>query len=189
VNDQESTQQETTTPADDTRISHKAAAVHLANELYAQALTQDNPAATLDDIADSLHEVMPAVFKTLGTDEQLAAALLPEVADRIWAFVVVAHARAEVGEGYEYVLDILADNVRHGRNPQAVRDEVPQVVAKLRAGRIVGRLWEARDAADGPWQKILDILLAAIDEGADPQAVVDQALALMARVRSEKPAA
>jgi hypothetical protein len=53
----------------------------------------------------------------------------------------------------------------------------------------VGRLWDARDAADGPWAQILDILLAAIDKGADPQAVVDQALGLMAKVRAEDTAA
>ncbi|MDX2829469.1 hypothetical protein [Streptomyces scabiei] len=174
---------------DDTRLTHKAAAVYLANELYTQALTQDDPAKTLDDIADALPDVMPAVFKATGTSEQLAAALLPEVADRIWAFVVVAHARAEVGDDYGYVLDVLADNVRHGRDPQAVRDEVPQVVAKIRASRIVGRLWEARDAAEGPWAQMLDVLLAAIEEGADPQAVCDQALGLMQQVRAEKTAA
>lgn len=177
----------TTDPhADEIRLTHKAAAVYLANELYAQALTQDNPAATLDDIADALNDVMPAVFKTLGTDEQLAAVLLPEVADRIWAFVVVAHARAEVGAGYEYVLDILADNVRHGRDPQAVRDEVPQVVAKIRASRITARIWEARDKADGPWAGILDIVLAAIEDGADPQAVIDQTVGLMNKAIAER---
>lgn len=164
---------------DDARITHQAAAIYLANELYGQALTSDNPAATLDDIADVLPELLPAVFKTLGTDKKLAAALLPEVADRVWAFTVVAHAKAEADPGYGYVFDILAENVRHGRAPQAVRDEVPRVVAKLRSSRIVGRLWEARDAADGPWAQMLDILLAEIDKGADPQAVVDQALGLM----------
>ncbi|MDX2858174.1 hypothetical protein PV338_18315, partial [Streptomyces scabiei] len=133
----------------------------------------------LDDIADDLAEVMPKVFAEMGTASDLAAVLLPEVADRIWAFTVVAHARAEVGDDYGYVLDILADNLRNGRDPQAVRDEVPRVVAKLRASRVLGRIWEARDAADGPWAKILDIVLETIEEGADPQAVIDQVVGLM----------
>lgn len=166
---------------DDTRLTHKAVAVYLARLLHDQALTEDNPAKTLDDIADSL----PEVFAEMGTAPDLAAVLLPEVADRVWAFAVVAHARAEVGEGYEYVFDILADNLRNGRDPQAVRDEVPRVVAKLRASRIVARIWEARDAADGPWAEILDIVLAEIEKGADPQAVLDQVLGLMAQVRAE----
>ncbi|MGW1669036.1 hypothetical protein [Streptomyces sp. NPDC002324] len=164
--------------ADDTHTTNKAVAVYLANQLYAQALKEDNPAATLDDIADAL----PAVFAEMGATDTL----LPEVADRVWAFVIVAYARAEVGDDYGYVLDILADNVRHGRDPQAVRDEVPRVVEKIRASRIVGRLWEARDAVEGPWTAILDILLAEIDKGADPQAVLDQAADLMHQARTEQ---
>ncbi|MDX3708763.1 hypothetical protein PV733_07215 [Streptomyces europaeiscabiei] len=174
---------------DETRLNHKAVAVYLARLLHDQALAEDNPAKTLDDIADSLPEVMPEVFAEMGTAPDLAALLLPEVADRMWAFTVVAHARAEVGDDYGYVFDILADNVRNGRDPQAVRAEVPRVVEKIRASRITARIWEARDAAEGPWAGILDIVLAAIEEGADPQAVLDQTLGLMERVRSEKTAA
>lgn len=162
-----------------TRLTPQAAAVYLARLLHDKALATSNPAATLDDIADGLPEVMPGVFADMGTAPDLAAVLLPEVSDRIWAFTVVAHARAEVGDDYGYVLDILADNVRNGRDPQAVRDEVPRVVAKIRASRITARIWEARDAADGSWAKILDIVLETIEEGADPQAVIDQVVDLM----------
>lgn len=133
--------------ADDTRLTYKAVAVYLANELHDHALKTDNPAATLDDIADDLPTVMPATFKALDTSEQLAAVLLPELVDRVWAFTVVAHARAEVGDAYGYVLDVLADNVRHGRDPQAVRDEVPRVVARLRIENAISTAVDAITAA------------------------------------------
>ncbi|MEH0627877.1 hypothetical protein [Streptomyces stelliscabiei] len=125
--------------ADDTLLSHKAVAVYLANELYAEVLKQDNPAATLDDIADAL----PDLFATMGATDTL----LPEVADRVWAFSAIAHARAEVGDAYGYVLDILADNVRHGRDPQAVRDEVPRIVARLRIENAISTAVDAITAA------------------------------------------
>lgn len=124
---------------DDTLLSHKAVAVYLANELYAQALKEDDPAATLDDIADAL----PDLFATMGATDTL----LPEVADRVWAFSAIAHARAEVGDAYGYVLDILADNVRHGRDPQAVRDEVPRIVARLRIENAISTAVDAITAA------------------------------------------
>lgn len=104
------------------------------------------------------------------------------VADRLWAFTVVAHAKAQAGDGFGYVFDVLADNLNNGADPQTVRAEVPRVAARV-------RIHQARATADGPWARILDILLAAIDEGADPQAVCDRALVLMAQVRAEKPAA
>lgn len=173
---------------DDTRLTYKAGAVYLANALYAQALKEDDPAATLDEIANDLPEVMTETFEETGTNEQMAAVLLPELVDRVWAFTVVAHARAEAEDGYEYVFDLMADGLKRGADAKTVRAEVPRVVEKLRASRITARIWEARDAADGPWAGILDIVLATIEKGADPQAVIDQVVGLMERVIDEKSA-
>lgn len=173
---------------DDTRLTYKAVAVYLANELYAQALKEDDPAATLDDISNDLPEVMTETFEETGTNEQMAAVLLPELVDRVWAFTVVAHARAEAEDGYEYVFDLMADGLKGGADAKTVRAEVPRVVEKLRASRITARIWEARDKADGPWAGILDIVLATIEKGADPQAVIDQVVGLMERVIDEKSA-
>ncbi|MDX3277869.1 GIY-YIG nuclease family protein [Streptomyces scabiei] len=168
-----------TLPASEAEGIRRAAFEEFTRAQLDERATAGTPSTPTGQQADDLAEVMPKVFAEMGTASDLAAVLLPEVADRIWAFTVVAHARAEVGDDYGYVLDILADNLRNGRDPQAVRDEVPRVVAKLRASRVLGRIWEARDAADGPWAKILDIVLETIEEGADPQAVIDQVVGLM----------
>ncbi|MEH0520537.1 hypothetical protein QBA38_16135 [Streptomyces stelliscabiei] len=168
-----------------TPLTYRAGGIYLANTLHTEALKKADPAKTLDDIADEL----PATFARMGTAVDLAAHLLPEVTDRVWAFAVIAHARAAADDGYEYVFDLMADALRAGGDPQTIRAEVPRVVEKLRASRITARIWDARDKADGPWAGILDIVLATIEEGADPQAVIDQTLGLMEQVQAEGKAA
>jgi hypothetical protein len=128
---------------DGTRLAHQAAAVYVANKIYDEAIATTNPAATLDDISDALPEVMPEVFKTMGTVSGLAEDLLPEVTNRVWAFTVVAHARADVGNGYGYVLDVMADSLRRGADPQAVRAEVPPIVKRLRIDHAIGEATSA----------------------------------------------
>lgn len=117
---------------DDTRLPYKAAALSLTRSLYDEALKTPNPAKTLDDIADSLAEVMPEVFNTVGIAPDLAKVLLPEVTDRIWAHTVVEHARAEAGDDYGWVFDLLADSLKQGGDPAAVRADVPRVAEKIR---------------------------------------------------------
>ncbi|WP_328441732.1 hypothetical protein OHA71_42705 [Streptomyces sp. NBC_00444] len=117
---------------DELRLTYEAAAVCIANATYDEALKQDNPAVAMDDICDALPDVMPEVFKEQGTAPDFAAVLLPEVADRLWAFTVVAHARADVGNDYGYAFDVMADALKRGVNTQAIRAEVPRVVERLR---------------------------------------------------------
>lgn len=120
----------------DDRLTHQAAAVLVARDMYAEALKQDNPAASLDDICDALPKVMPQVFQELGTAPDLAAALLPEVTDRVWAFTAVEHARAEAGDGYGYLFDYLADGLRKGADPHTIRKaalDAPKRIRELAA--------------------------------------------------------
>lgn len=117
----------------DTRITYLAASVYLTNKLHDEAMKQDDPAKTLDDIADALPEIMPGVFADMGTAPDLAAALLPLVVDRIWAFTVVEHARAAADPGYRYVFGILADGLRNGGDPASVRADVKRVTERFAA--------------------------------------------------------
>ncbi|MEH0642861.1 hypothetical protein QBB33_15565 [Streptomyces scabiei] len=172
---------------DEQRTNAMAAALYIARYGYKLAVASPNPAARLDDMCDTVAEVWDEITPRLpkkfaGADREFAETMRAAVADRLWAFTVVAHAKAEAGDSFGYVFDVLADSLNNGADPQTVRAEVPRVAARV-------RIHQARANADGPWAGILDILLAAIEEGADPQQVIDQALALMAQVRSEKPAA
>lgn len=121
---------------DDQRVEQRqtceAAAVHLANTLYDEARATSNPAATLDNIADALPEVMPEVFRVMHTSPDLAAALLPAVTDRVWAYAGVEHARAEAGDGYGYVFDLLVDNLRKGGDPHVARTTALDVPRRIR---------------------------------------------------------
>ena len=169
----------------DTPLTCKAGALYIATAAYTEALTTTNPAATLDDIADALPTVMPEVFAELGTASDLAAALLPEIRNLVWAFTAIEYARTEAADhGCGYLFDYLAELLKQGADPHHIRRDALAAPARLRAAHITARLWEARDKAEGPWAGILDILLAEIDKGADPQAVVDQVLGLMAQVRT-----
>lgn len=168
----------------ETSLTYRAVALYLATSVYDEARKTKNPAATLDDISDALPEVLPKVFKNQDTAPAQAATLLPEVTNFVWTFTVIEHARADIGDEYGYVLDILADSLKGGADPKAIRDDVPCVVKKLLDSGIVHRIQEARDEADGPWAEILDIFLNEIREGADPQAVLDRALVLMSQARA-----
>ncbi|MET7651537.1 hypothetical protein [Streptomyces sp. NPDC005486] len=117
---------------DEQRITYQAAAMYLANEVHDEAMKTANPAATLDNIADALPEVLPQVFKTMGTAPDLAAVLLPEVTDLVWAYTVVEHGRAEAG-GFGYVFGVLADNLKHGASPDTVRADARRVNQQLAA--------------------------------------------------------
>lgn len=120
-----------TRTADETHLTYKAAALFVANKVYDQALKTDNPAKALDDMCDALPEVMPQVFHTMGTAPALAAVLLPEVANRLWAYTAVEHARAEGGTDYGYVFGVMADALKDGADPQKIRAEVPRVIARV----------------------------------------------------------
>ncbi|MFJ2737696.1 hypothetical protein [Streptomyces sp. NPDC087317] len=125
---------EHTRPAGTDRITYQAAAVYVAARIHAAATMDPDPAATLDDIADALPEVLPQVFTIMGTDPGLAETLLPEVADRVWAYVVVEHARAEAG-CYGYVFELLADELKCGANPAAIRTQVPGILRRVHTAK------------------------------------------------------
>ncbi|GAB2960721.1 hypothetical protein [Streptomyces heilongjiangensis] len=118
---------------DATRITHKSGALYIATCAYTEALATKNPAATLDGIADSLNDVMPQVFATLGTSEELAAALLPEIKNLVWAFNAIEYARAEAAEhGCGYLFDYLAELLKNGADPQRIRTDALAAPRRLR---------------------------------------------------------
>ncbi|MGW2896818.1 hypothetical protein ACWDAO_19930 [Streptomyces sp. NPDC001212] len=113
------------------RATHQAAAVYVAAQIHAEATKNPNPAATLNNIADALPQVMPQVFTTMGTAPGLAETLLPDVTDRVSAYVVVEHARAEAGHDYGHVFELLTDALNRGANPAAIRTQVPDVLQHI----------------------------------------------------------
>ncbi|MFI9170487.1 hypothetical protein [Streptomyces lincolnensis] len=175
---------------DDTVLTYRAAALYLARETYAEALKQDDPAAALDDICDALPEVMPQVFQEKATDPALAKALLPELADRMWAFTAVEYARTQAAD-YEvgYLFDLFADALKNGADPKTIRTEALAMPKRLRDARVLSWIQESREETDGPWAEILDIFLGEIENGADPQAVVDRGLTLLRQASTERAAA
>ncbi len=122
-----------TTTATEERLTYQAAAVYVTGQIYDEAVKTSNPAATLDDIADALPEVMPDVFRAQGTSPDLAAVLLPEVTNRVWAFTAIEHARTEAGDGHGYLFDWLAEKLRAGADPHTVRTAALDAPGKIRA--------------------------------------------------------
>ncbi|TQE40256.1 hypothetical protein Sipo8835_00145 [Streptomyces ipomoeae] len=118
--------------SDDTRITYKAAAVYLAGKLYDQALKEASPVATLDDIANAIPEVMPEAFNAMGTAPGLAAVLLPEVTDLVWAYTAIEHARIEAGDGCDYLFDLLADGLKNGADPHIIRTDALAAPGRIR---------------------------------------------------------
>jgi hypothetical protein len=116
-----------------TRITYEAAAVYLAGNVYDEALKQDDPAKTLDDIADALPDTMTSVFKAMGTDREFREVLRPAVTDQIWAYTAIEYARAEAGDGYGYLFDWLVEKLRAGADPHAVRTAALDAPRRLRA--------------------------------------------------------
>lgn len=115
------------------RITYQAAAVYVAGKVYDEAVKQDDPAKTLDDIADALPDTMASVFRTMGTDPEFREALRPAVADQIWAYTAIEYARVEAGDGYGYLFDWLVEKLRAGADPHAVRTTALDAPRRLRA--------------------------------------------------------
>ncbi|MFC4500643.1 MULTISPECIES: hypothetical protein [Streptomyces] len=117
---------------DETRITYEAVAVYLAGKVYDEAVKQDDPAKTLDGIADALPDTMTNVFQTMGTDPEFREVLRPAVADQIWAYTAVEYARVEAGDGYGYLFDFLVEKLRAGADPHTVRATALDVPKRLR---------------------------------------------------------
>jgi hypothetical protein len=114
------------------RITALAGALYVANAVYTEALTTSAPAATLDNICDALPEVMPEVLGVLKTTPELTKVLTDAVADRLWAYTAVEHARTEAGDGYGYIFDLLADSLRAGSDAHEVRTTALDVPRRIR---------------------------------------------------------
>lgn len=122
---------------DEERITALAAAAYIAGCAYDEALRMDDPAKTLDNMADALPEVMPKVFATLNTTPDVAAVMLPAVTARVRAYGVVEQARTTWDPGYRYVADVLVDGLKKGADPDAVTTaalDVPRRIRELAEG-------------------------------------------------------
>ncbi|MFF1743881.1 hypothetical protein [Streptomyces mirabilis] len=131
----------------ESRLTYQAAALYVATAAYNEALTMPHPAATLDEMCDALPGIMPSISKVVDAGTEFAETLRAAIADRLWTFTVIAHARADAGDDYGYVLDVLADRLKRGADPQAIRGEVPRVVERLRIERTIAAAADAITAA------------------------------------------
>ncbi|MEH0578952.1 hypothetical protein QBA54_31785 [Streptomyces sp. B21-108] len=113
------------------RITALAGALYVTNAAYAEALTMPDPAATLDDICDAWPEIAPQVLGVIKATPEMTKVLVDAVADRLWAYTVVEHARAAADPGYRYVFGILADGLKKGGDPASVRADVQRVTELL----------------------------------------------------------
>ena len=112
----------------DERTRYVAAGLYAATCAYDAALTKPNPAATLDKMCDGLDEFMTEIMATVsktskvtGAHMEFAETLRASTADRLRAFAAIEHARAECGDGYDYIFGYLTDGVRKGHDPHVAR--------------------------------------------------------------------
>lgn len=139
-----------TVHAADERIACQAAAVFVANAAYKAALESNAPAKSLDNMCDALPEVMPQVIAVVKTGGEYAEVLKTAITDRLWAFTGIEHARAEAGAGYGYVFDLLADDLKAGRDPHLARKTALDVPKRLREIAEQARETPAPSASPNP---------------------------------------
>lgn len=115
-----------------------AAGLYFATCVYDEALRHPNPAAALDDMADGLAEIMTEVtatvskaFKVTGAHIEFAETLRTATADRLWAFAAIEFARAECGDGYDWLFGYLTDGVRNGHDPHIARKTALDVTKRI----------------------------------------------------------
>lgn len=115
--------------ASDTRVTYLAAALYVANIAYKAAIEDSRPAKSLDNMCDALPKIMTEItasvskaFKVTDANAEFAESLRAAIADRLWAFTAVEYARIEAGDGYGYLFDLLADNLRNGADPHDTRE-------------------------------------------------------------------
>lgn len=126
------TKKTTVVTDDEPRITALAAALYVANCTYAEAVRMPDPAATLDDICGALPEVMPKVLRIVAPTPGLSEVLRDALADRLWAYTAIEHARVEAGDGYGYVFDLLVEALEKGADPDIVRTTALDVPRRLR---------------------------------------------------------
>jgi len=116
----------------DERITIQAAALYVAASAYSEALRMATPAATLDRMIDVVHEITPDVCKVVSIPIEFTDALRGSITERLKAFAAIEHTRAEAGEGYGYVFDLLADSLRAGSDAHVVRTTALDVPRRIR---------------------------------------------------------
>ncbi|MFJ4617388.1 hypothetical protein [Streptomyces sp. NPDC088812] len=122
----------TTTADTEQRATALAGALYVANAVYDEARATPVPAATLDGICDAFPEIAPEALRVLNTTPEMAEVLRGAVADRLRAYTAIEHSRIEAGDGYGYIFDLLADNLRAGADPVSVRTDALRVPERLR---------------------------------------------------------
>lgn len=121
---------------DERHATALAAALYIAQYAYGLATASPNPAARLDDMCDAIAEVWaeitPKLPKFAGKDLKFAKTMRAAVADRLWAYTAVEHARIEAGDGYGYLFDFLAERLSKGADPKAIRTDALAAPGRIR---------------------------------------------------------
>lgn len=111
-----------------------AAGLWAATSAYEEAVRRPNPIATLDNMCNAVGEISPALAKVI-TDKpsaEFAEGLRAATADRLRAFTAIERTRAEMGDGYGYLFDYLAERVKGGADPQVARQAAIDAPGRIR---------------------------------------------------------
>lgn len=128
--------------ADEQRAKARAGGLWAAVCAYDVAVTKPDPAAVLDDMADSVTGIENVVFKALGAspaDIEFADILRASITDSLWAFTAIERTRSECPDGYSYVFDLLADSVKNGGDPHIARQTALNVPKMIHGNAEVAR--------------------------------------------------
>ncbi|SMF64677.1 hypothetical protein [Streptomyces sp. Amel2xC10] len=122
---------------DEQRITVLAAGLYVATAAYEAALRRTNPAsaiATLDRMCETVDEIMPDVAKVVAAKggADFAEALRAATTAPLLAFTAIEHARAEAGDGYSYVFDLLVEALEKGADPDTIRTTALDVPRRIR---------------------------------------------------------
>ncbi|MFF8954077.1 hypothetical protein ACF09I_35570 [Streptomyces sp. NPDC014940] len=121
----------TTTATNGQRISIPAAGLYLASVGYAEALRTSDPARVLDTMCGAVAEIMPDLCKVGAAED--GGELLAATTVRLRAYAAIEHARADAGDGYGYVFDLLAESLERGGDPDLIRTAATDAPGRIRA--------------------------------------------------------
>ncbi|MYV42905.1 hypothetical protein GT030_29580 [Streptomyces sp. SID1328] len=119
----------------DQPISIPAVGLYLASVGYTEALRMPDPARTLDTMCDTVAEIMPDLCKVVAAEDggEFAEELRAATTVRLRAYSAIEHARADVGDGYNFVFDLLAESLDKGGDPDHIRTAAADVPGRIRA--------------------------------------------------------
>lgn len=111
-----------------------AAGMYIATAAYDEALRHPRPVATLDNMCDGLAEIAPEIARVLKTEAnaEFAEALRAATVTPLWAFTAIERGRAEAGDEFGYLFDLLADSLRGGADPDMVGKTALGAPARIR---------------------------------------------------------